>query len=241
MVPAKIVPSVLQDRHDVIDQFLHHPIDLEGKKASELITKKARRRRRRRSQSPDEVGELPDDEPKRKKEKKKKEEKKYKSAQFIEDSDDECGDMEAFLEREKVLRERTARAAEESGRVATMRAAGTKKRRKRKTQDGAGSSKRARTSSPAPAGDSVTVVDVDSDSGHSSDDEVTRFLRSSRSPTPPPAPKPRPKPRIVQKKSRASDPVDISSDSDREAKGQETAVHRPPPKRRLFLSDDEEI
>jgi len=235
VVPAKIVPSVLQDRHDVIDQFLHHPIDLEGKKANALITKKARRRRRRRSQSPDEVGELPDDEPKRKKEKKKKEEKKYKSAQFIEDSDDECGDMDAFLEREKVLRERTARAAEESGRVATMRAAGTKKRRK--TQDGAGS-KRARTSSPAPG---VTVVNVDSDSGNSSDDEVTRFLRSSRSPTPPPAPKPRPKPRLVQKKSQASDPVHISSDSDRGTNGQKTAVHRPVPKRRLVLSDDEEI
>lgn len=122
VVPAKIVPSVLQSAHDVVDQYLRNPIDLEGKKARELITKKTRRRRRRRSLTPNTDVELPDDEPKRRKAKMKREEKTYKSAQFIEDSDEECGDMEAFLEREKALRERTAKAAEESGRIATMRA-----------------------------------------------------------------------------------------------------------------------
>ncbi|KAL4067395.1 timeless protein-domain-containing protein [Scleroderma yunnanense] len=249
VVPAKIIPSVLQDRRNVIDQFLQHPIDLDGKKASELITKKTRRRRR--SLSPDTAVELPDDEPKRKREKKKKEEKIYKSAQFIEDSDEECGDMEAFLEREKVLRERTAKAAEESGRIATMRATGTKKRRK-KVLDGAGS-KRARISSPVTADNNDqghTVIDVDSDSSGStldSDDEISRFLRSSRSPSPPsrrpppPVPKPRPKPRLVQKKSREADPVHISSDSDPEPQAQLTAVDSRPPRRRLVLSDDEEI
>lgn len=113
---------MLQSAHDVVDQYLRNPIDLEGKKARELITKKTRRRRRRRSLTPNTDVELPDDEPKRRKAKMKREEKTYKSAQFIEDSDEECGDMEAFLEREKALRERTAKAAEESGRIATMRA-----------------------------------------------------------------------------------------------------------------------
>lgn len=142
--------------------------------------------------------------------------------------------MEAFLEREKVLRARTAKAAEESGRIATMRATGTKKRRK-KAQDSAGT-KRARTSSPD---NGAAVVIVDSDSGHSSDDEVTRFLRSSRSPTPTPtAPRPRPKPRLVKKKSRGDDAIHISSDSDREPNAQQP---RSVPVRRLVLSDDEEI
>ncbi|KAI5989865.1 timeless protein-domain-containing protein [Pisolithus marmoratus] len=171
VVPAKI--------------FLQDPIDLEGKKVSELITKKTRRRRRRRSPTPNTDVELPDDEPRRRKAKKKREEKTYKSAQFIEDSDEECGDMEAFLEREKTLRERTAKAAEESGRIATMRAAGTKKRRK-KAKDDSGS-KRARIS-PGPRGDyygeSVVNVDSDDSSVASDDDPILRSLRSSRSPTP---------------------------------------------------------
>ncbi|KAI5994503.1 timeless protein-domain-containing protein [Pisolithus albus] len=248
VVPAKIVPSALQSAHDVVDQYLRNPIDLEGKKAGELITKKARRRRRRRSVTPNTDVELPDDEPKRRKAKKKREEKTYKSAQFIEDSDEECGDMEAFLEREKALRERTAKAAEESGQIATMRATGTKKRRK-KAKDDSGS-KRARTKSPGPGGDysGQLAVNVDSDdSGTASDDDpILRSLRSSRSPTPPPqsipapAPKPRPKPRLVQKKSSERRPIRISSDSDQEPLLQQPpAASRSQPKRRLVLSDDE--
>ncbi|KAI6124102.1 timeless protein-domain-containing protein [Pisolithus croceorrhizus] len=224
VVPAKIVPSMLQNGHDVVDQFLRNPIDLEGRKASELITKKTRRRRRRRSPTPNTDVELPDDEPKRRQAKNKREEKTYKSAQFIEDSDEECGDMEAFLEREKTLRERTAKAAEESGRIATMRATGTKKRRKKAKDSG---SKRARTTSPAPGGDYY------GDGTASDDDPILRSLRSSRSPTPPlrsvpaPAPNLRPKPRLVQKKNQ--EPLSR----------QPPAGSRSQPKRRLVLSDDE--
>lgn len=250
VVPAKIVPSILQNGHNTVDQFLRNPIDLEGKKASELITKKPRRRQRRRSPTPITDAELPDDEPKRRKAKKKREEKSYKSAQFIEDSDKECGDMEAFLEKEKVLRERTAKAAEESGRIATMRATGTKKRRK-KAKDDSGS-KRAHTASLGSGGNHYgeSAVSVDSDdSGMASDeDPILRSLRSSRSPTPPPrsvpapapAPKPRPKPRLVQKKTSESQAIRISSDSDQEPLAQQPpAGSRTQPKRRLVLSDDE--
>ncbi|KAI6145317.1 hypothetical protein BKA82DRAFT_4172415, partial [Pisolithus tinctorius] len=240
VVPAKIVPSILQNGHDVVDQFLRNPIDLEGKKASELITKKTRRRQRRRSPTPITDAELPDDEPKRRKAKKKREEKSYKSAQFIEDSDKECGDMEAFLEREK--------AAEESGRIATMRATGTKKRRK-KAKDDSGS-KRAQTASLGSGGSHYgeSAVNVDSDDSDMASDEdpILRSLRSSRSPTPPPrsvpapAPKPRPKPRLVQKKTSESQAIRISSDSDQEPLAQQPpAGSRTQPKRRLVLSDDE--
>ncbi|KAG6332144.1 hypothetical protein ID866_6944 [Astraeus odoratus] len=245
-VPAKIIPSDLQNRLNVVDQFLQNPIDLEGRTANELITKKTRRRRRRRSPSSD-TGELPDDKPRRKKEKKKKEEKQYKSAQFIEDSDEECGDMEAFLEREKTLRERTAKAAEESGRIATMRASGTKKRRK-KAQDGV-ESRRALAASPGPTDNNNThedtMVSNDSDdSGNTSDSdgEISRFLRSSRSPTPPPsAPKPRPKPRLVQKTTQGPKSIDISSDSGQESQARKASMgSRSQPKRRLVLSDEED-
>ena len=43
---------------------------------------------------------------KKKREKKKKEKEVYKSAQFIEDSDEDYGNMEEFLEKERQLRER---------------------------------------------------------------------------------------------------------------------------------------
>ncbi|KAI6107784.1 timeless protein-domain-containing protein [Pisolithus croceorrhizus] len=213
VVPAKIAPSMLQNGHDV-----------GGVGAAD-------------SPTPNTDVELPDDEPRRRKAKKKREEKTYKSAQFIEDSDEECGDMEAFLEREKTLRERTAKAAEESGRIATMRATGTKKRRK-KAKDDSGS-KRARTTSPAPGGDyyGELVVNVDSDdSGTASDDDpILRSLRSSRSPTPP-LRSLRPKPRLVQKKSSERRPIHISSDSDQEPLSrQPPAGSRSQPKRRLVL------
>lgn len=136
-VPSGIAISELQQIHNVVKQFLEAPIDLDGKKASQLLSKK-RRRRRRRSPSPvsDNDAVLSEDEPRqKKKEKKKKEKEQYKSAQFIEDSDEEYGGMDAFLEKERVQREKTelAAAANTGARLSTMKATGTKKRR-RKTE-----------------------------------------------------------------------------------------------------------
>jgi hypothetical protein len=137
-IPQAIVPSELQLCYNVISQFLETPFDLNGKKAAELLRKKrAPRRRRRRSPSTSDEAELSDeDAPTRKKrQKKQKEQLQYKSAQFIEDSDEEYGDMEAFLEKEKVQRERAALAAAMNGgsseRPIGMRATGTKKRKRR--------------------------------------------------------------------------------------------------------------
>jgi replication fork protection complex subunit Tof1/Swi1 len=238
VVPAAIAPSVLRMRLKVVDQFLKNPIDLEGKKASEMLSKKTRRRRRRRSPSLGSDVELPDDEPRRhKKEKKRKEEKKYKSAQFIEDSDEEYGDMEGFLEREKVLREKTARAAADGGKIATMRATGTKKKRRKKGKDAVLSSAEEEDH-PAPV--SLKVFSDDSNS----DDEIFKSLRRSRSPSLPP--KKRPKPRVVRKQPTvAAETISISSDSERQAQARQasvsptSAVFRPARKGRVVLSDDE--
>lgn len=238
IVPASTVPSVLRERLNVVDQFLKNPIDLEGKKASEMLSKKTRRRRRRRSPSLGSDAELPDDEPRRhKKAKKRKEEKMYKSAQFIEDSDEEYGDMEAFLERERQLREKTALAAAESGKIATMRATGTKKRQKK------GKNAALSGAEDDPERDVPKVPSDDSDS----DDEIFKALRRSRSPSPPPKVKTRPKPRLVQKSKPAAaiETINISSDSEQQAGVQDafvsptSAVPRLARKGRLVLSDDE--
>ena len=137
-IPAAILVEDLQRTLNVINQFLQTPIDLDGKKAAHLLSKK-RRRRRRRSPSPDSDNNASDDEPQKKKRKARKKEKEvYKSAQFIEDSDAEYGDMEGFLEKEKVARERAFRAAAaaDNGRPSTMKPTGTKKRRRKGTNEG---------------------------------------------------------------------------------------------------------
>jgi replication fork protection complex subunit Tof1/Swi1 len=171
---------------NVINQFLETPLDLGGKKAKELLSKKTRRRRRaRRSPTPSDSDADNDDEPVRKKrEKKKKEKETYKSAQFIEDSDEEYGDMEMFLEREKLLRERTAKAAAEGNGIGTMKPTGTKKRRRTKDDRTETEKKKLKP-------------DSDSDS----DDMQPPIRRDVDAPYPVPVaspkrrPRPRPKPR----------------------------------------------
>jgi len=162
---------------NVINQFLETPFELEGKKASNLLSKK--RRRRRRHQSPPEVEEdivLENDEPsKKRKEKKKKEKEQYKSAQFIEDSDEEYGDMQAFLEKEETLRQKAALAGAEAAseviRPSGMRAHGTKKRRQKKTtRSGPGAKERIRDRTN-PQGSSSSSKESDDERSPSSEGE----------------------------------------------------------------------
>ncbi|KAJ8588043.1 timeless-domain-containing protein [Rhizopogon salebrosus TDB-379] len=238
IVPAAIIPSDLRSSLNVIDQFLRNPIDLDGKKASQLLTKtQTRRRRKRRSPSNSGNELVDDDEPTRKRrEKKKKEEKQYKSAQFIEDSDAEYGDMEAFLEKEKTLREKAASAAAQSGKVTTMRATGTKKRR-RKGKDGE-ARRGGRVGGSRLAGESSA-----DDNSSDSDDDILGAMRRSHSPSPtqepPPQPNARPRPRPVPKRSarqgRSGDAVDEDDP------GMDTVTVRRAGKGRLVLSEDDEL
>ncbi|KAF9458264.1 timeless protein-domain-containing protein [Collybia nuda] len=192
-VPAAIRPSDLQSIIVVIEQYLETPFDLEGKKPSQLFSKK-RRRRRRRSPSPvsDDDVVFPDDEPekKKRKEKKKKEKEQYKSAQFIEDSDEEYGDIEAFLEKEKKMRERASKAAAAAGdgRIGTMKATGTKKRRRKAGGDSTKNKKRkgSRPSSPAGHPDQ----DHSDDSRAGSVDLPTNAVKEPTTSVPRPRPKP---------------------------------------------------
>ena len=209
-IPAAVLPADLQSCLNVINQFLENPLDLEGKKASQLLSKKRRRRRRRRSPSPDPDASEPEgEEPRKRKEKKKKEKQQYKSAQFIEDSDAEMEDMETFLEKEKALRERTALLAASTGHVATMRPTGTKKRRKQAADDG-GAKKRRRKGKGKEAETDVVEAGLQSNSSDSDGSELNLFGSPRRSPsTQPTSPDPtveaevlkqRPRPRPLRKK-----------------------------------------
>ncbi|KAF9644412.1 timeless-domain-containing protein [Thelephora ganbajun] len=199
IVPAKVMPFDMQSQLNVIDQFLKYPIDLQGKKASELLKKKPRKRRPRRVEL-DENGEPP-----AKKERKKKEAQQYKSATMIEDSDADEDEWAAFFEREKKLAERTALAATASGTSGTMRATGTKKRRRTEGK------KRRRK-----RGSDVTSGSETEKSGSELDREPPSTMQSPQQgsePSPPREPpeepaRPRPRPR---KRLRASSPPQSSS------------------------------
>ncbi|TFK32404.1 timeless protein-domain-containing protein [Crucibulum laeve] len=217
-VPASITPLNLQEILTVITQFLENPLDLDGKKASELLSKKRRRRRRRAPSLSDDEGIISGDEPKRKKEKKLKEKELYKSAQFIEDSDEEYGDIEAFLEKEKAMRLRMEQGAATGGgaRPIFMKAAGTKKRR-RKDDDNGSKKKKRKGDQSSPTADDVASRHNSADENQLSDDSDLDVFGSRQTnhpltaaPNPPPRPKPRP---IAKKKKVTSSPVSSPSQS----------------------------
>ncbi|OCH87501.1 timeless-domain-containing protein [Obba rivulosa] len=241
-IPAAILPAEMQRNLNVINQFLEHPLDLSGKKASEMLTKKRRSRRRRRAPSADGSS---DEEAVEKKRKKKKETKQYKSAQFIDDSDVEYGDMETFLAKEKALRERMALAAATSGQIATMKPTGTKKRRRKTKEDGAGTRKRKRGKKSEQEPEEQKS-DGEQDQGSSSDSDPSDsniFGSPKRSPStaqtspregepevskPAPQPRPRPRPRPTKAPQRRSSDV-ILSDTEPSVVSAETKDVAPRP------------
>jgi replication fork protection complex subunit Tof1/Swi1 len=220
----------------VISQFLKNPINMDGKKASELLSKR-RRHRRRRSPSQDTVG----DEVKKKREKKKKEKQEYKSAELIADSDMEDDDLEAFLEKEKVLRDRVARDTTEGGRLGTMKATGTKKRRK-KLADTVGKKRK---------GNDKSVLLRGEDKDQSEDSDLDLFGSRESSPAvverehPRPRPRPRPKEALNPQSPLSTGPSAASGEIRRAANlvsVNPSPVDLPLVKRkgRLVISDSEE-
>ncbi|KAJ7208162.1 timeless protein-domain-containing protein [Mycena haematopus] len=221
-VGADIPPADLERTLTVIGQFLAKPINLEGKQASDLLTKP--RRTRRRSPSPDSDADASEGEensdsdapkkPKKRKEKEPPRKPEYKSAQFIEDSDEEYGDIDAFLEKEKEKREELALKAAESG-TTNIQPAGTKKRRKKEAPAGEGTSKRKknRRSSPVArggAGDAEGEADVFGSRLVGNTDESTPATR----PRPRPRPKPRVKPQNAETGTSSPETVAKSSEMD---------------------------
>ncbi|GAA5935882.1 Tof1p [Sporobolomyces koalae] len=134
-IPAPLLPSKLQQDVEVINGFLLDPIDPQnGKSAADLLRKQRKKpvRRRRKIASEDEMeldsdedGEPVPKEKKRKQKQKKREEEEtaYKSAQFIEDSDDDEEADKRFFAAEAALREQLA-----AGTLSAHLGAGTRKK-----------------------------------------------------------------------------------------------------------------
>jgi replication fork protection complex subunit Tof1/Swi1 len=177
------------------------------------LSKKAKRRRRRRSPSLASDNEVVSDDEtlKKKKAKKTKEKEQYKSAQFIEDSDEEYGGIEAFLEKERAMREKAARiAAEAGGSIGTMKPTGTKKRRRKAGSDAGGKKKRK--------GGASRIEDKPIDESQSESSESDIILSDPvKIPSDPSllVPQTRPKPRPIAKRitSNRSDSVPLSNSS----------------------------
>ncbi|KAJ7704500.1 timeless protein-domain-containing protein [Mycena rosella] len=211
LVGADVPPADLQRTLKVIGQFLAAPINLEGKKAADLLTK-TRPTRRARSPSPDSDGDPSDGgdsdggapkKPRKKQEKEhpKPKQQEYKSAQFIEDSDEEYGDIDAFLEKEKEMRERAALVGSETGKLATMKPTGTKKRRKKDAPLGEGAAKRKKKRKGDSAAEGDAEVDADLDLDVFGSRPVGAPEESASAPRP--RPRPKPKARHKPKKSEA--------------------------------------
>lgn len=239
----------------MIDQFLETPFDLGGKRASQLLSKKTRRRRRRRSPSlaSDSQIVFDDEAPRRKmKEKKMKEKEQYKSAQFIEDSDEEYGNIEAFLEKEKAKREKAARVAAEAGdgRIGTMKPTGTKKRR-RNAGDDKGGEKKRKSNFVSETVDHKNTDEISSQSHDSDSDIVVSSLVKIPKKLSPSAPRSRPKPRPIGKRAAPnrslSAPLkplsphwELDGFGDEESPAPEGAAMTSRRKNRLVISDDED-
>ncbi|KIJ40487.1 hypothetical protein M422DRAFT_49176 [Sphaerobolus stellatus SS14] len=245
-VPAAILPEDLQSSLNLINQYLETPLDLQGKKATELLSKKRKRRAaRRRAASSEPEGEDEDGEQPKRKEWKKKENQQYKSAQFIEDSDAELEDDETFFAKEAALRDRTALAAAQ-GLSITMKATGTKKRRKKKEGEGREKKKwrtgiaSARSPSPTqdPPENHADTSDNEASDAVVGDDNLdatappTGSTPATSSPgesrPKPPRPKPKPKP-----KAKAAAPTDRSSPT---GSPSGSSVHR----ESIIIDDSEE-
>lgn len=247
-VPAGISPIDLRRTLKVIDQFLETPFDLQGKKASQFLGKKARRRRRKRSPSPES-----DDEDvvsgiknKEKKKKKEKEKEVYKSAQFIEDSDEEYGDIEAFLEKEKEMRLKAKAVADAAGegRTGNMKATGTKKRRTKGVDTRVG---KKRKGAPSRSIDDDVNGSNHPSSGDSDGEGDVETIGSPKASPPLEQPKDRPRPRPVRKKT-ASTPSPLADGNATEPEAMvdddDPFVTSPIPstarrKGRIVISDDE--
>jgi len=231
----------------VIEQFIASPINLDGKKASQLLSKQTRRLRHRRKPSPisseDEADLSDNEEPRRKKkERKNKEQKQYKSAQFVEDSDTEYGDIEAFLEKEKVLRQKAMEAAAAAGNVdrpVGMRAAGTKKRRRRIGDEGKGGKRRKGETTPQEAQDTpLSPSSTDSDSALDSMDELDAPSGVAAVNEEEPQPS-RPKPRALAKTRTSAENAELaSSPSSPQSVMSESMTWKRT--KRLILSDDDD-
>ncbi|KAJ7786448.1 timeless protein-domain-containing protein [Mycena metata] len=179
----------------VIEQFVATPINLEGKKAGDLLTKTTKRRRarrrgsrrgRRRVRRRRESARRQRSKPRRSSSRRTSRRSSSRTAT------EEYGDIDTFLEKEKEIRERAEKTAGETGKVATMLPTGTKKRKKKVAPGGEKRKKKRRGGEAAAEGE-------DQEGGVEADVFGSRPVEES-APSPSPRARPKPKPRYKPKK-----------------------------------------
>ncbi|KAF7329666.1 hypothetical protein MKEN_00229700 [Mycena kentingensis (nom. inval.)] len=166
----------------------------------------------------------------------------YKSAQFIEDSDEEYGAMDEFLAREKEMRERIEKRAAETGKSAGMLQTGTKARKRKKAPAGKEGAEKGRKKRKGAMAESAGASEKEGAQSDADDDNNGDVPIESE----PPRPRPKPKPRF--KGARSSSPGEATASSPpavaaTAADDDEDDVPVPTAKlktRKLVISDDDE-
>lgn len=124
-LPPSILPSNLTTSIGALNQYLDSPPSLDEE--TKTLLRPARKRRIRAPSSDSDAGSEAEDRPLKIRKKKAVETQIYKSAAFIEDSDDDEEADRLFFEREKRLREEMRDLGERVGGV--MEKTGRKKRK----------------------------------------------------------------------------------------------------------------
>jgi replication fork protection complex subunit Tof1/Swi1 len=219
-IPKSEYPEALRTAHQTIANYLLDPIDINGKRPKQLLTKKRKRRARSISSNSSGSGDDSDaEERKQRRKRKQKEAQVYKSAAVIEDSDAELGDDEAFFAKEKAQRERyDLKAAQSAQGIIGPRGGNKKAARKRQK------------TSPTPDPDlQEDVSETDAGPSSTAPPKRTRTL----SPVSPAAPSPN------QHKLKPMRPGLFLDDSDDDV-DDNSAAHKPQRGKRIVVSDDEE-
>ncbi len=232
-VPRSVMPESLEASARIIEQFLREPFDLDGEDAADMLRRKRKKPvRRRRSPSVASDGEVRSNRPG-----KQAEVQQYKSAAFIEDSDEDEERDRAFFAKEA---ERRARYRTPTSTAPAHRPAGTRKRAKiagtaaDTTQHPISSS--IRRSSPVQG--SETESERDSAVGASPDSNI------SASPKPPATSTNRARPRARPRRKFDPDLETEESMAERTEPGLDATVDSQtgiiPRKRRVVHESDEE-
>ncbi|KAM0788302.1 hypothetical protein ACM66B_001445 [Microbotryomycetes sp. NB124-2] len=145
VIPVTLMPTTLDGDLKLINDFLIDPVNPQGKTAADLLRKKRKTpvKRARRPVYDDEGNEVEPVKTKRKSKKDKEKEMEqqvYKSAQFIEDSDDDAEADERFFAMEAELRAKMA-----AGVIGTQAEGSSTQKQKKKRSSTSKSSKKTKT------------------------------------------------------------------------------------------------
>ncbi|KAE9405100.1 timeless-domain-containing protein [Gymnopus androsaceus JB14] len=197
-IPAAILPAELQSIITVITQFLETPFNLEGKKASQLMSKKTRRRRRVKQPSQmrkKAKGKYDSGRRRRRRRRKKCNTSRRNSSKTVMQSMEILNRSWRWRRRGEKKFQAAATALGE-GKSGAMRATGTKKRRRKAGDKGIGKKKRKGGQ------DAVEMAPVDSANSSSEGESDPGPTETPADKLPEPViekPRPRPKPKRKSK------------------------------------------